>query len=285
MTGRPAELARRPFLRERLQLLGFDAGNRHTSLTTTPPHQRKRRLGEILKDAGVLTELQLSAALQEQRKWGGRLGRTLVEMGFVDENSMMLALSRQLNLPVVDLDKAILPAQIQKVLRVDIAERYGVFPVNFDVRTKNVQIATSDPTNQDQQTELEFHTGMRVTVALSSPSAIDRAIRRYYYGDSSSSTNTMTPQSLGLSENTYGEEELSDPRLKGAKAAGGAGASNRDVQELTARLSQALQQISTLEQLLSSQVRVVRSLVELLVQNGLISREEYLAKLRGPNQP
>lgn len=266
-------------------MLGFDTGNRHTSLTTTPPHQRKRRLGEILKDAGVLTELQLSAALQEQRKWGGRLGRTLVEMGFVDENSMMLALSRQLNLPVVDLDKAILPAEIQKVLRVDIAERYGVFPVNFDVRTKNVQIATSDPTNQDQQTELEFHTGMRVTVALSSPSAIDRAIRRYYYGDSSTSTNTMTPQSLGVSENTYGEEELSDPRLKGAKAAGGGGASSRDVQELTARLSQALQQISTLEQLLSSQVRVVRSLVELLVQNGLISREEYLAKLRGPNQP
>jgi type IV pilus assembly protein PilB len=252
-------------------------------LTTIPPHQRKRRLGEILKDAGVLTELQLSAALQEQRKWGGRLGRTLVEMGFVDENSMMLALSRQLNLPVVDLDKAILPDQIAKVLRVDIAERYGVFPVNFEARTKNVQIATSDPTNQDQMSELEFHTGMRVTVALSSPSAIDRAIRRYYYGDSSSSTTAATPQSLGVSENTYNEDELSDPRLKGPRAPGG-GASSRDVQELTARLSQALQQISTLEQLVASQVRVVRGLVELLVEKGVVKRDDYLAKIRGPNQ-
>lgn len=245
-------------------------------MTTLPPHQKKRRLGEILKDAGVLTDLQLSAALSEQRKWGGRLGRTLVEMGFVDETSMMLALSRQLNLPVIDLDKAILPAQIARVLRVDIAERYGVFPVNFDPRSKNVQIATSDPTNQDQQTELEFHTGMRVTVSLSSPSAIDRAIRRYYYGDDAASTTAVTPQSLGVTEALFNEDQLSGPREKQQAA------SSREVQELTARLSQALQQISTLEQLLSSQVRVVRGLVELLVEKGVVSREEYLAKIRGP---
>lgn len=253
--------------------------SRPNALNTIPPAQRKRRLGEILKDAGVLTELQLNAALSEQRKWGGRLGRTLVEMGFVDETSMMLALSRQLNLQVVDLDKTILPAEIVKVLRVDIAERYGVFPVNADARHKNLQIATSDPTNQDQLSELEFHTGMRVTVALASPSAIDRAIRRYYYGDGSSSTTAATPQSLGVAESTFGEDELTDPRQRP-----GAAASSREVQELTARLSQALQQISTLEQLLSSQVRVVRGLVELLVEKGIVKREEYLAKVRGPGQ-
>ena len=252
-------------------------------MTTVPPGQKKRRLGEILKDAGVLTELQLNAALSEQRKWGGRLGRTLVEMGFVDETSMMLALSRQLNLPVVDLDKAILPGEIAKVLRVDIAERYGVFPVNQDPRHKTVQIATSDPTNQDQLSELEFHTGMRVQVALASPSAIDRAIRRYYYGDHSSSTETATPQSLGVAENTFELDVDSGPRPT-ASGAQGSGATSKDVQELTARLSQALQQIATLEQLLSSQVRVVRGLVELLVEKGVVKREDYLAKVRGQQQ-
>lgn len=248
--------------------------------TNAPPStSKKRRLGEILRDAGVLTELQLNAALSEQRKWGGRLGRTLVEMGFVDEESMMLALSRQLNLAVVDLDRAHLPPDVVKLMRVDIAERYGVFPVQQEPKHKTLQVATSDPTNQEQLNELEFHTGMRIVVALSSPSAIDRAIRRYYYGDSSHSTQTSTPQELGVSEATFDPEQLGK-----ATTQPGTRAQNDEIRELSNRLSQALQQIATLEQLLASQVRVARGLIELLVQKGVISREEYLAKVRGTGQ-
>ena len=55
----------------------------------------KKRLGEILIDAGVLDENQLRSALSQQRRWGGRLGKTLLELGFVDERTMVLALSRQ----------------------------------------------------------------------------------------------------------------------------------------------------------------------------------------------
>src|SRR5207245_1942777 len=83
----------------------------------------RRRLGEILMDAGVLDEMQLKAALSEQRKWGGKLGRTLVEMGFVDEDSMTLALSRQLNLPVGNLDGQGPPAEVVQSTRVDSAAR------------------------------------------------------------------------------------------------------------------------------------------------------------------
>lgn len=249
-----------------------------------PPAQtKKRRLGEILKDAGVLTELQLNAALSEQRKWGGRLGRMLVEMGFVDEDSMMLALSRQLNLPLVDLDRVVLPPEVAKLMRVDIAERYGVFPVQQEPKHKILQIATSDPTNQDQLSELEFHTGMRIQVALSSPSAIDRAVRRYYYGDHSTSSPTTSPQQLGVAEAEYDPSQLQSRNNGGGSAApaGAPAASSAEVRELTQRLSQALTQIANLEQLMASQVRVARGLVELLVAKGIISREEYLAKVRG----
>lgn len=246
------------------------------------PPTKKRRLGEILRDAGVLSELQLNAALSEQKKWGGRLGRTLVEMGFVDEDSMMLALSRQLNLPLVDLDRVKLPPDVAKLMRVDIAERYGVFPVQQDPKHKVLQIATSDPTNQEQLNELGFHTGMRIQVALSSPSAIDRAVRRYYYGDDSHSSPTSTPQELGVDENQFDPEQLGGNRPSAPAASNAASAA--EVRELSERLSQALQQIATLEQLLASQVRVARGLIELLVNKGIISREEYLAKVRGGGQ-
>src|SRR4051794_8224772 len=113
--------------------------------TPAPPSGKKRRLGEILLDAGVIDEVQLSAALAEQKKWGGKLGRTLVEMGYVDEDSMALALSRQLGLPVIDLDHAPLSPDVPKLLRLDVAERYGVFPVGADTKHKILHVATPDP--------------------------------------------------------------------------------------------------------------------------------------------
>ena len=73
---------------------------------STASTAKRRRLGELLIEAGVLDPTQLQAALAEQKKWGGKLGRTLVEMGFVDEDSMVRALSRQLKLPVASSGSA-----------------------------------------------------------------------------------------------------------------------------------------------------------------------------------
>lgn len=239
-----------------------------------PSTTRKRRLGEILMDAGLLTELQLNAALSEQRKWGGKLGRTLVEMGFVDEQSMAVALSRQLQLPVVDLDEMEVAADAVQFLRVDLAERYGVFPIAGDRRHKSVTIASSDPTNVEQLQELSFLTGLRVQVAVASASSIDRAIRRYYYGDASVSTETMTPANLGVSEPEY------DLAPGGALPNGYAGASGAGGRDVIAELDRLHQRVTDLERLMRGEVRALRGIVELLLEKGVFSREEYLGKVR-----
>lgn len=235
-----------------------------------PSPIRKRRLGEILMDAGIVTELQLNAALSEQRKWGGKLGRTLVEMGFVDENSMTVALSRQLQLPAVDLDKAEIPSETVQFLRVDIAERYGVFPIAGDRKLKTVTIATSDPTNMEQIQELAFYTGFRVQLAVAGATAIDRAIRRYYYGESVVSSDVTTPRELGVSESEFDPADLG--RSNAPARAGNADLA-RQVGELT-------QRVSDLERVISGQVKALRAVVELLLEKGVVSREEYLAKVR-----
>ena len=49
----------------------------------------RKRLGEILVQAGVLDEGRLRAALAEQRRWGGPLGRILVDMGGISEDVMV----------------------------------------------------------------------------------------------------------------------------------------------------------------------------------------------------
>jgi type IV pilus assembly protein PilB len=231
----------------------------------------------LLIDAGVLTETRLQAALSEQRRWGGRLGRALVDMGFVDEAAMVNALSTQLGLPVVDLDSLTLPATITQLLRVDLAERYGIFPLASDPKTRSLQVATSDPTNFDALKELSLQTHYRVHAAVCTASQIDRAIRRYYYGELLESPTT-SPRAFGVFEASFdlmqNEPPLPPPpsapkpmppppRASGPRPLG---------DEMSHRLK-------ALEDITQAQTRALRALIELLIESGLISRDEYLGKM------
>jgi type IV pilus assembly protein PilB len=233
-------------------------------VTLTPPPVRKRRLGEILMEAGLLTELQLKAALVEQRKWGGKLGRSLVEMGFVDEDSMAHALSRQLNIPVVDLDAARLPPSVVQLLRIDVAERYGVFPLGGAPEQKVLHVASSDPTNMEALQELAFQTGMRIQQSVSSASGI---------GENTVASNTASPDAFGRQEMTF---EPQAPRMAAA-APEPANAVDSDVLR---RLEALTERVGGLEQALAGQVRALRVLMELLVDSGVVRREEYLTRVR-----
>ncbi len=236
------------------------------------PPQRKRRLGELLQEAGLIDEVQLAAALAEQRKWGGKLGRTLVEMGFVTEEAMAQALSAQLGLPRVDLDTFALPADALEFLRVDIAERYGVFPLGGDRKQKTVTLATADPTNVEQLQELSFYTGMRVVLAVSSPSAIDRAIRRHYYGESTVSSQVTTPRQLGVTEPEY-DLSAQAGRAKPVSA-------SLDAAGLAAQLEATQRRLAELERIVAGQGRALRGMLELLLEAGVIDRDLYLARVR-----
>lgn len=237
---------------------------------------RKRRLGELLIDAGLLDDARLSAALSEQRKWGGRLGRTLVEMGFVEEDAMVRALSEQLALPAVDLHVVEVPAEALQLLRVDLAERYGVFPLKGDPHKRTLELATSDPTNQEMLKDLEFQTGMRVQFAVAGATAIDKAIRRQYYGERTQATPTATPQSLGGAETLFELETGS--AFSGPKMA-------PEASDLAQRLTDATLKIAELEKALGAQTRVIRNMLELMFEKGVLTREDYLRKVRGAGKP
>ena len=56
----------------------------------------RKRLGEILIDAGLIDAQQLNHGLHEQRRWGGALGGILVEQGVVTEDILIRALAKQL---------------------------------------------------------------------------------------------------------------------------------------------------------------------------------------------
>lgn len=67
--------------------------------------QLKKRLGDLLVDEQLISEAQLGNALKEQRNLGLKLGATLIHLGYLSEEQILTFLSRQLNIPIVDLLK------------------------------------------------------------------------------------------------------------------------------------------------------------------------------------
>lgn len=243
----------------------------------------RRRLGDLLVTAGLISDVQLKAALNEQKKWGGRLGRTVVELGFTTEETMVKVLASQLSLPSIDLDTATLPESIVEYLRLDLAEHYGVFPLRVDVANQSLSIATSDPTNGEALRALALATNLLITPTVASASSIDRAIRRYYFGevpsgitpaiviDTRAASPAPSDQSRGV-DTTYQLDQLLGTETHRPTP---------NEVELTLRreLSALRQKVDSLEAINTSQVRAMRALLELLIESGLIARDEYLQKL------
>src|SRR5215510_2327514 len=88
------------------------------------------RLGELLVAGGLLTIEQVEQALRAQVMWGGRLGTNLIELGYLDLDTLSSVLGRQHRLPAAlarHFDKA--DPDLQRRLDADIAERYSVVPI------------------------------------------------------------------------------------------------------------------------------------------------------------
>jgi type IV pilus assembly protein PilB len=241
----------------------------------TPAPPRKRRLGEILLDAGLLTEPQLLSALAEQRKWGGKLGHTLVQLGYVNEGAMAHALSHQLDLPTVDLDEFEPAGPVEALMRVELAERYGVFPVSYDPVLQTLTVATSDPTNPDAFQELGLQLGRQIRVVVSSASAIERAIQLHYHGEFLMAPQKAAPPAVAKGVRA---EPVAPPAPPLPPRMPMSGAREN---ELLQRVDALSQQVEDLQRMVASQARAMHGLLELLEGRGVVSRAEYLAKLRG----
>ena len=256
----------------------------------------RRRLGELLIEAGLLSDEQLKAALSEQRKWGGRLGRTVVELGFVTETALAQVLAAQLELPSIDLDTAPLPEDAPKWLRLDLCERYGVFPLAINPGARAISVATSDPTNLEALSSIEFATRLKVIPTVATASAIERAIRRHYFGEvpisapppapsrSAPRAPVPSPRPSAPADASFELDELMGdaPFRTMTPAPRVAGEGTAIELSLRRELAVMRAKVDALEQINASQVRALRMLLELLIESGLVGRDEYLEKLNAP---
>ncbi|MFO0582771.1 MAG: hypothetical protein U0229_10880 [Anaeromyxobacter sp.] len=145
----------------------------------TPPAVKKR-LGEMLLDAGVIDQAGLTSALAHQRQWGVRLGQALVELRIATEKDIVAALSKKLAVPQAQLEKlsGLAYENAQALVPREFASKHNVMPVADDGNV--LTIAMSDPGNLAAIDELVFRTGRRLKVNIGGDREIAAAIRRYY---------------------------------------------------------------------------------------------------------
>ncbi|WP_189577633.1 GspE/PulE family protein [Marinobacter zhanjiangensis] len=86
--------------------------------------KRKIRIGDLLVQNEVITDQQLQTALKEQKNTGRKLGRTLIDLGYVEEDSLLNILSRQLDVPFVQLRNYQFDQNLVKKLPEAMARRF-----------------------------------------------------------------------------------------------------------------------------------------------------------------
>ncbi|MCH8106567.1 MAG: type II/IV secretion system protein [Proteobacteria bacterium] len=106
---------------------------------------KKIRLGDLLVENKLITEDQLNLALTEQKKLGRKLGGTLIELGMIDEDSLLNLLSSQLNIPLIDLNNYNYSDEVAKLLPETLARRYRA--IVLDDRGSDYLVGMADPTD------------------------------------------------------------------------------------------------------------------------------------------
>ncbi|MDH5514672.1 MAG: GspE/PulE family protein [Gammaproteobacteria bacterium] len=137
------------------------------------------RLGELLIEHKLISEAQLQAALGEQKKSGRRLGRVLIDNGYVDEDAMLRVLSDQLRIPYIDLTTFDLNPQLVQLLPETDARRYRAIVLKES--NDGLLVAMGDPMDIFGYDSLVKVLKRPVELAIASESQLFAAMDRTYH--------------------------------------------------------------------------------------------------------
>lgn len=169
------------------------------------------KIGAILLSENLITQEQLDKALEVQKKEGGRLGSILIKLGYVDEKKIAEFLSKQHNVPYVDLSTVHIEPKVLNLIPKDLCEKFLVVP--FDREGQTIMVAIADPSNVYALEELRFVSGFNVKPYV----AVESAIREFLNKQVEAEEKVLAEfENLAINEFEFEEskEEVSLTELK-----------------------------------------------------------------------
>ena len=218
-----------------------------------------KKLGELLIETGLINDFQLQSALAHQRSWGGKLGSILIEMEFIREEDVAQAIAKQYRTPWANLFDPEIPDAVLKVIKKEMAKKYNVVPVRKEAG--GLIVAMSNPLDIDVIDALRFATGFQIKPALALESELKDALRKYY--DHEEVVRKPPMRFRDIAGSTGGEVEIIHSADIIAKK------SAEEPSPIIA-LEEAAQQT------MSDRETRVDALISLLIEKGLITRDELV---------
>ena len=145
--------------------------------------RRKKRLGDLLLGAGVITQEQLEEALKKQKEAGNgqKLGMTLVDMGIMNDEIIAEALCHQMGLERVHLAGITIEDEVLALVDEKVLRKYMLLPYEFAPDNPNVlRVAFSDPLDMIAMDDLSIITGMQIEVRVTTVKDVSQALDRFY---------------------------------------------------------------------------------------------------------
>ena len=164
---------------------------------------RKKNIGLLLLEAGILEPEQLEQALLKQSKEAssGYIGEVLISSGLIDEKTRNRFLSQQLHIPTVelghfDVDKSVLSMIPERIVR-----EYNVLPV-FKLNN-TLSVAIVDPIDSDPINAARNASGLKAEPLIVTANELQSAIDIYY------GMSTLT----GFEDKDVSVEDIDDTRI------------------------------------------------------------------------
>ena len=139
---------------------------------------KKKKIGELLVEANLLSSENLVEALRLQKQNGKKLGQILIDHHFIKPADLVSVLGSQLGIPHVWLRKGLVDKTIIKSVPYEKARSYQVLPL-FKVRN-TLTLATADPMAVFILDELAKSTGCTIQPVLCRADDIETCIEEYY---------------------------------------------------------------------------------------------------------
>ncbi len=169
---------------------------------------KRKKIGQLLIEAGHIGEKELNIGLAEQKKRGKRIGQVLIELGYLTEDKLLPILGKQLKVPFVDLSKVEIKPEVLKMVPEKICRKHILVPISFD--GKSLMIGMADPLDVFIIDEIQFQNNCEVVRAICSENQIaDTTDKLYVAGAMADALSAMGT----------GEEDGGGAALDGLKKA------------------------------------------------------------------
>lgn len=126
--------------------------------------RQKDKLGMLLIRAGVITQSQLTEALEYQKGSNEKLGKILVKLGFCSKNDIAKALEAQTGIKFISLLDYQMPKALEAIIPPDVMNKNMVLPIKHEGSV--LHVAMADPLDFVVKENLRLATGLRIEPML-----------------------------------------------------------------------------------------------------------------------